>query len=101
MNNKLYVGNLAFETTERDLNELFSGAGTVREATLIMDRMSGNSRGFAFVIMGNAHEAETAINQFNDREFQGRNLAVNIAREREQRPAGGGAHNNRRPARRY
>lgn len=104
MNNKLYVGNLAFETTERDLNELFSGAGTVREATLIMDKMSGNSRGFGFVVMGNAHEAETAINQFNDRDFQGRNLAVNIAREREQRPAGGGGghhNNNRRPARRY
>jgi|HigsolmetaAR202D_1030399.scaffolds.fasta_scaffold03412_5 RNA-binding proteins (RRM domain) len=101
MNNKLYVGNLAFGTTENDLNELFSSAGTVREATVITDRDTGNSRGFGFVVMGNAHEAEVAINQFNDRDFQGRNLAVNIAREREARPAGNGHNRDRRPARRF
>lgn len=101
MNNKLYVGNLAFQTTESDLSDLFSSAGAVREATVITDRDTGKSRGFGFVVMGNAHEAETAINQFNDRDFQGRNLAVNIAREREERPAGGGHNRDRRPARRY
>lgn len=99
MNNKLYVGNLAFETAQNDLNELFSSAGTVREATLIKDRETGNSRGFGFVVMGNAHEAENAINQFNNREFQGRKLAVNIARDREDRPAG--RPSQQRPARRY
>ena len=101
MSNKLYVGNLAFETTESDLNELFSGAGTVREASVITDKMTGNSRGFAFVVMGNTHDAETAITQFNDRDLHGRNITVNIAREREQRPAGGGHNHDRRPARRY
>jgi len=105
MNNKLYVGNLAFETTESDLNELFSAAGTVRETTLIMDRTTGKSRGFAFVVMGNAHEAEAAINQFNEQEYQGRNLTVNIAREREDRSGGGGGggrqDNRRGGSRRY
>jgi RNA recognition motif-containing protein len=90
MNNKLYVGNLSFDTTESDLQQLFSQAGSVRETSLITDRESGRSRGFGFVVMADDAGAEAAISQFNERDYQGRNLTVNIAREREQRPASGG-----------
>lgn len=95
MNSRLYVGNLAFQTTENDLNQLFSNVGTVREATLIMDRTSGSSRGFGFVVMGSDSEAETAINEFNNVDLHGRNLTVNVAREREMRPSGRSDHQNR------
>ncbi len=98
MNNKLYVGNLAFSTTERDLNDLFSSVGTVSEASLITDKFSGTSRGFGFVTMSTDAEAEAAINEFNNRDLDGRNLTVNVARARESRPSGYG---DRRPARRY
>ncbi len=100
MNSKLYVGNLAYETTERDLNELFAAAGTVSEATLIMDKMTGSSRGFGFVVMSSEREAQAAIDQFASRDFQGRNLAGNLAREREPRPASGG-RGQREHARRH
>jgi len=101
MNNKLYVGNLSFDTTESDLNQLFSQAGAVRETSLITDRESGRSRGFGFVVMADDAAAEAAINQFNERDYQGRNLTVNIAREREQRPAGGGGGGKDRRERRF
>jgi RNA recognition motif-containing protein len=89
MNNKLYVGNLAFETTGQDLQDLFAGAGSVRETSIISDKFTGRSRGFGFVVMSSDSEAEAAINQFNGHEFQGRSLTVNIARERDARPSGG------------
>ncbi|HEY8902458.1 MAG TPA: RNA-binding protein, partial [Chthoniobacterales bacterium] len=82
MSTKLYVGNLSFDTTESDLRDLFSEAGAVRETTIINDRDSGRSRGFGFVVMADAAGAEAAINQMNSRNYQGRNLTVNIARER-------------------
>lgn len=90
MGNKLYVGNLSFDTTENDLQDHFSGAGTVREAILIQDKMTGKSRGFAFVTMGTDEEAQAAIAQFHGKEFQGRSLTVNEARPREEFAGGGG-----------
>lgn len=86
---KLYVGNLSFDTTENDLQEAFEQFGTVTEVGLIMDRSTGRSRGFAFVTMGSASEGTAAINALEGKEFQGRNLTVNEARPREDRPSGG------------
>jgi len=96
MTTKLYVGNLSFDTTEGDLRELFSQAGAVRETTLITDRDTGRSRGFGFVVMADDSGAQAAISQMNNRSCQGRNLTVNIAREREARPAGGSERRARR-----
>jgi cold-inducible RNA-binding protein len=93
MGSKLYVGNLSFDTTENDLQDLFSGAGSVREAVLIQDKMTGKSRGFAFVTMSSDEEAQAAVNQFHGKDFQGRSLTVNEARPREEF-AGGGARRN-------
>jgi RNA-binding proteins (RRM domain) len=84
MSTRLYVGNLSFNSTEADLRELFSQFGTVEDAALVTDRMTGNSRGFAFVTMGSADEANTAADALNGRDFQGRNLTVNEARPREE-----------------
>lgn len=84
---KLYVGNLSFETTENDLHDLFSQYGTVTEASLVMDRMSGRSRGFGFVTMGSASEGQSAIQATSGKQVQGRALTVNEARPREERPA--------------
>ena len=95
---KLYVGNLSFDTTESDLNGLFSKAGAVSRTELINDKMSGRSRGFGFVTMADADGARAATTQFNGTSFQGRNLTVNEAKERESR---GGSSEDRRPARRY
>ena len=89
-NSKLYVGNLSFETLEIELEDLFKQAGTVTEAALMQDRMTGKSRGFAFVTMGTADEAKKAIEMFNGKQIGGRALTVNEARPREDRPAGGG-----------
>lgn len=83
---KLYVGNLSFETTENDLQDMFEQHGKVSEVALMMDRTTGRSRGFAFVTMNDATEANTAINAFNGKEVQGRALTVNEARPREERP---------------
>lgn len=83
---KLYVGNLSFQTTENDLQDLFEQYGEVREVMLIMDKMTGRSRGFAFVTMGSKDEGESAINALNGRDFAGRNLTINEARPREDRP---------------
>ena len=90
MSTKLFVGNLSFNTTENDLQDAFAAHGTVVEATLMMDRMSGRSRGFAFVTMGSPEEAQKAIEAMNGSQMDGRALTVNIARPREERPPGGG-----------
>lgn len=84
---KLYVGNLSFETTEHDLYDLFSQHGSVTDAALMTDRMTGRSRGFGFVTMSSKAEGEAAIAGTNGRPFQGRPLTVNEARPREDRPA--------------
>ena len=83
---KLYVGNLSFETTENDLQDLFEQHGKVSEVALMMDRMSGKSRGFAFVTMGDNAEASAAMTALNGKEVGGRTLTVNEARAREERP---------------
>jgi cold-inducible RNA-binding protein len=88
MSMKLYVGNLAFQTSSTDLQELFSQAGTVESASVIEDRDTGRSRGFGFVEMASKEEGEAAISQFNGKEFNGRNLTVNEARPREERGGG-------------
>ena len=90
MSNKLFVGNLSFNTTENDLQDAFAAHGTVIETNLMMDKMSGRPRGFAFVTMGSAEEAQKAIDALNGKDFDGRALTVNIARPREERPGGGG-----------
>jgi RNA recognition motif-containing protein len=86
---KLYVGNLPYSTTEDDLRTLFSQAGTVTSATLIRDRDTGSSKGFAFVEMGSQRELEAAISMFNGYQLEERELKVNIARPREERSGGG------------
>jgi cold-inducible RNA-binding protein len=83
---KLYVGNLSFETTENDLQDLFEKHGKVGEVSLMMDRMTGKSRGFAFVTMDDKAEAEAAMSALNGKEVGGRALTVNEARAREERP---------------
>src|SRR5438552_16385190 len=90
MGTKLYVGNLSFNTTENELQELFSQAGTVQEVTLMQDKFTGKSRGFAFVTMGSDEDAQNAISKFNGQTIEGRPLTVNEARPREARPPGGG-----------
>jgi RNA recognition motif-containing protein len=90
MSTKLYVGNLAFQTTSEDLQELFAQAGTVESASVVEDRMTGRSRGFAFVEMSTPEEATAAIEQFNGKEVGGRALKVNEAKPRENRGGGGG-----------
>ena len=87
---KMYVGNLSFDATEADLRELFGQFGPVTEAAVVMDRMTGRPRGFAFVTMGTKEAMESAIHELNDKEFMGRPLAVNEARPKEERPYGGG-----------
>ena len=86
---KLYVGNLSYDTTEDDIRALFTQAGTVNEVALIKDRDSGTSKGFAFVTMSTQDEAKKAIEQFNGKSLGNRELTVNAARPREERPGGG------------
>jgi RNA recognition motif-containing protein len=90
MSTKLYVGNLAFQTTSQDLQEMFAQAGTVESASVVEDRETGRSRGFAFVEMSTKEEATAAIDQFNGKELGGRALKVNEAKPRENRSGGGG-----------
>jgi RNA recognition motif-containing protein len=90
MSTKLYVGNLAFQTTSQQLQELFAQAGTVESASVVEDRDTGRSRGFAFVEMSSQEEATAAIEQFNGKEVGGRALKVNEAKPRENRNGGGG-----------
>ena len=99
MSTKLFVGNLSFNTTENDLHDAFAAHGNVVEATLMMDRMSGRPRGFGFVTMSTPEEAEKAIAAMNGAALDGRNLTVNVARPREERPGGGGG--SRGPRREY
>ena len=90
MSTKLFVGNLAFQTTSQDLQELFGQAGTVESASVIEDRETGRSRGFAFVEMSSNAEAAAAIDQFNGKEISGRALKVNEAKPRENRNGSSG-----------
>lgn len=90
MSMKLYVGNLAFKTSGEDLRELFSQVGTVESASVVEDRETGRSRGFGFVEMASSEEGRKAIEQFNGKEINGRNLTVNEARPREDRGGRGG-----------
>jgi len=90
MSNKLFVGNLSFNTTENDLHDAFAAFGTVTEANLMTDRMSGRPRGFGFVTMSTPEEAQKAIDGLHGKDLGGRTLTVNIARPREERPGGGG-----------
>ena len=95
MSTKLYVGNLSFGVTSDDLHEHFAQAGTVESAKVVEDRDTGRSRGFGFVEMSNADEAQAAIEQFNGQDFDGRNLVVNEARPREEGGGGGGGRGGR------
>lgn len=95
MSTKLFVGNLSFNTTENDLQDAFAAHGTVVEANLMVDRMSGRPRGFGFVTMGTPEEAEKAIEAMHGKQLDGRPLTVNIARPREERPPGGGGGGRR------
>ena len=101
---KLYVGNLPFRTTSEDLAAAFRRFGEVQSAQVLMDRDTGRSRGFGFVEMSTAEEATKAVEMFHNKEFQGRQLTVNVARPREERPprsgGGGGYRGDRGEGRR-
>ena|SRR5665213_322341 len=90
MSNKLFVGNLSFNTTENDLQDAFAAHGTVVEANIMMDRMSGRSRGFAFVTMSTPEEAQKAVQALHGAQLDNRALTVNVARPKEERPRSGG-----------
>jgi RNA recognition motif-containing protein len=90
MGNKLYVGNLSYNTSSSDLEQLFGQHGTVQSAEVIADRETGRSKGFGFVQMGSDEEAQAAIAALNGQEHDGRALTVNEAKPREDRPRGGG-----------
>jgi cold-inducible RNA-binding protein len=95
MSNKLFVGNLSFNTTENALQDAFAAHGTVTETNLMMDRMSGRPRGFGFVTMSTPEEAQKAIEALNGAQLDGRALTVNIAKPREERAPGGGGGGRR------
>jgi RNA recognition motif-containing protein len=95
MSNKLFVGNLSFNTTENDLQDAFTAHGTVLETNLMLDKASGRPRGFAFVTMSTPEEAQKAIEAMNGATLDGRALTVNVARPREERPGGGGGGGRR------
>jgi cold-inducible RNA-binding protein len=90
MSTKIFVGNLSFNVTENDLQDMFAAHGSVVEANLMTDRMTGRPRGFGFVTMSTEQEAEAAINALNGKTVDGRALTVNVARPREERAGGGG-----------
>jgi RNA recognition motif-containing protein len=90
MGTKLYVGNLSFNTTETDLQDMFAEIGPVQEVMLMQDKFTGKSRGFAFVTMTSEQDAQKAVSEFNGKTVEGRPLTVNEARPREARPPGGG-----------
>ena len=96
MSMKLYVGNISFDTTQQDLEALFSEIGTVTSTNLIEDRETGRPRGFGFVEMGSADQAEAAIRGMNGQNVGGRDMVVNIARPMEPRTGGGGFGGGRR-----
>jgi RNA recognition motif-containing protein len=95
---RLFVGNLSYQTLENDLQDYFSQAGVVSSVNIMFDKFTGKSRGFAFVEYSTPEEALKAVEMFHDKEFQGRQLTVNVARPREERPptvGGGGNHPSR------
>ncbi|MGB2762020.1 MAG: RNA-binding protein [Minisyncoccales bacterium] len=103
MNKKLYIGGLSYDTTEDGLKDAFSKAGTVESATIIIDKVSGRSKGFGFVEMASEEEAQKAMEMWNEKELDGRTLTVNEARPLEARPqgrdfnrGGGGGRDSRR-----
>ena len=96
MNNKLFVGNLSFDVTENDLQDLFATFGPVNDVNLMMDRATGRSRGFAFVTMGTPEAAQAAITGMAGKGLKGRAVTVNEARPREERGGGGGGGGGRR-----
>jgi RNA recognition motif-containing protein len=97
MSTKLFVGNLDFKVTENDLQDAFAAHGTVLEANLVTDRVTGRPRGFAFVTMSTPEEAQKAIDALNGKAMGGRTLSVNVARPREERSGGyGGGGGGRR-----
>src|SRR5258706_8837542 len=83
---RLFVGNLAYQTMDNDLQEYFAQAGVVSSVNVMLDKFTGKSRGFAFIELASADEANKAVEMFHSKEFQGRSLTVNIARPREERP---------------
>ena len=97
--NRLFVGNLAYQTIENDLQEYFSQAGAVNSVNLMLDKFTGKSRGFAFIEYSNPADANKAVEMFHGKDFQGRQLTVNIARPREERApregGGGGGYRDR------
>ena len=95
MSNKLFVGNLSFNVTENDLQDAFAAHGTVVETNLMMDRTTGRPRGFGFITMSTAEEAQKAIDGLNGKALDGRNLTVNVAKPREERTGGGGGGGRR------
>jgi cold-inducible RNA-binding protein len=101
MSMKLYVGNLSFQTSSEDLQQLFAQAGTVESASVVEDRDTGRSRGFGFVEMSSKEEGQAAIQQFNGHEVGGRALNVNEAKPRENRGGGGGFGGRNGQSRRY
>ncbi len=90
MNNKLYVGNLSWNTTNDTLAQAFAKAGNVKSAQVVIDNMTGKSRGFGFVEMESEAEAQTAIEMFNGKDLDGREIIVNVAKPREDTPRTGG-----------
>ncbi len=101
MGKKLYVGNLSYETTDADLEQLFAAFGTVQSAQVIMDRDTGRSKGFGFVEMGSDQEAKAAIAGLSGKEVGGRSLTVNEARPKEDRGGGRGGRGGYGGGRRY
>jgi len=96
---RLFVGNLAYQTLENDLQEYFSQAGVVTSVNLMMDKFTGKSRGFAFIEFSTPEEAINAVEMFHSKEFQGRTLTVNVARPKEDRPPrGSGDYRSERAA---
>ncbi|NRA94664.1 MAG: RNA-binding protein [Planctomycetes bacterium] len=89
-NTKLYIGNMSYDTNETELEGAFAAFGNVQSVTIVMDRDTGRPRGFGFVEMGSADEAQAAIDGMNNQELSGRTLTVNVARPREDRGGGGG-----------
>ncbi len=101
MSNKLFVGNLSFNTTENDLQDAFAAHGTVVEANIMTDRATGRPRGFGFVTMSTAEEAQAAINGLNGASLDNRALTVNAAKPREERSGGGGGFGSGRREREH
>jgi len=100
---RLFVGNLSYQTGESDLQDYFAQAGTVTSVNLMLDKATGKSRGFAFVEFADAEDAQRAIEQLHNKEFQGRQLTINVARPREDRPPRWGNNRGERsePRERY